>query len=895
MKFNQVLINCRWKKSIVLMFNLVLCGVFFASCINAKEISPTSQTKIIKKSAKKNTDEITLSAPKRFYKFSTKYWVPNGIDKVYRIVNQFHGQAITAFGDKTPVHTQQFRSDWDYLQDFIIEKTDEEGVYYIANYDYKHKIHYLTTDDVLEPLKPVEIEEIKIFTSEDGKQVDLAKKAEITMSEPYNDSFKAKNAVDGNLGTLAVTKIEKDPWMLFNLQKSVNISEIKMDIRDWSSFSMRDALVSILDKDKKTVWSTRLVGSRVIQDLDLKDKNIVGQYVKIEQAISKNHPPYVASTFGKEGKGKLWRIELVNKIGLYKITSVKTGLALQAPITPGPDLRSESHVPIQLVKYDPKDISMQWFIEPVRNAPMDCLAASQIGWTPNARKTAVLVRTKKLKENPVFYVTKNLKDNTATLVKKGKAQFVDSRFTLFYYKIDLTDINKPGDYYLDCDGDRVVLHISEDAYINIRHRGGSDTVHLYDVINDFVNHWGRIDNWCKMGADSLIIPYWQLQNPTNGALTVKQPKERIPDKFIGGWDHTDRAFSAFQPSALLLQNLVLTLNENNQKNLEQSLVNEIKYGTEYFLKTQSKDGTWPLHTYIANVYTGTVASVGLSLTLASEALSKYDKPLADKAMAAAKKAWKWVEANPDKWVPSPVTYRHGHAEERVMFAIEQFLATGDESCKKVADEMILSSKIDHRGAWVKSAGSFKGQTTDCSRTYGVLMTFMRYYPKADAKVKAVIDKEIDVYYNRINSIGLVGVFGVYEAGYSGYGYNSAWLSNACLLYKIFIFKKRDKKYIKGYRIAEDIMNYFFGCNEFATSMVFGFGDIFAVPGWMRPYERGSIMPGLAAKLKNGQWPEPRELTTCYQGYGNSESEADAGVRLVYAMILRNKLKDVPAK
>jgi hypothetical protein len=858
----------------------------------------TQSKNIVNNKQIKIKNGITIPAPKRSYQFGGKYWIPNGIDKVYRIINNYHGQALTAFGDHTPVHTQQFRSDWFYLHDYIFEKTDTEGVYYIANYDYQNKIHYLSTDNVLEQIRPVELTEIKVYASKNinDKPVLLTSKdITVTMTEPYNDSMKGKNALDGNLGTLAVTKIEPNTWILFNLQKSNYISEIEIDLRDWSSFSMRNALVSILDANKKTVWSTRLVGSRTVHDLNFKNKKILGQYIKLEQAQPKNHPPYLSSTFEKNEKGKLWRIELVDKIGLYKIISVKNGLAIQAPVTNGPDLRSESHVPVQLVPYKENDPSMQWFIEPVRNKEMDCLAASQIGWTPKATKNAILVRTKKLKSDPEFFVTKSKKDNSCVLIKKGKAKFVDTRFKLFYYKIDVTDINQPGDYNLDCDGDRIILHIDENAYLNIRHRGGSDTIHLNNVITGFVKHWGRLDNWCKMGADSFNVPYWQLQDPKTGKLSLKLPKKRIPAKFIGGWDHTDRAYSALQPSAAMLQNLVLTFFENNQKKLNKPLINEIKYGTEYFIKTQSQDGTWPLHTYIANVYTGTVASVGLSLTLASQALKQYDKNLSDKAMQAAKKAWKWVEENPDKWVPSPVTYRHGHSEERVMFAIEQYLATGDENCKKIADEMILNSKIDYRGAWIKSVGSFKGQTTDSSRTYALLLTFMRYYPKANDKVKAIINKEIDTYYQKITTIGLVGVFGIYEGGYSGYGYNSAWLSNACLLYKTFIFKNKDKKYIKGYSIAENVMNYLFGNNEYATSMVFGFGDIFAVPGWMRPYEIGSVMPGLAAKLKNGQWLEPKELTTSFQGYGNSESEADVGVRLVYSMLLRNKLKDTEVK
>jgi hypothetical protein len=337
---------------------------------------------------------------------------------------------------------------------------------------------------------------------------------------------------------------------------------------------------------------------------------------------------------------------------------------------------------------------------------------------------------------------------------------------------------------------------------------------------------------------------------------------------------------------------VLTNQDNNLKSLKKPLINEIKYGADYFVNTQSKDGSWPLHTNIKNVFTGTVAAIGMSLAASAEPLKKDYPKLSEKCIQAALKAWNFVEKNPDKWVKGIITYRHGRAEEKVMLAVELYLATGDEKFKIAADDMILNSEIKQNGVWGKSgAGFFTSQAVNDSRTADVLFTFMRYYPKASDKVKNQINKEIETFYQLLaNGQDIVGAFGMYEKGYGGYGSNSAFLSKALFFYKNLLFHHFSTDYSKGYIQAERIMNWIFGCNEFGTSMAYGFGDVFSVPGWLRGYEIGSVQPGIAAVIKDGKFVNPPQLT-CNSGYGNMESEAAIGVKLVHAMILRNKLKN----
>jgi hypothetical protein len=104
-----------------------------------------------------------------------------------------------------------------------------------------------------------------------------------------------------------------------------------------------------------------------------------------------------------------------------------------------------------------------------------------------------------------------------------------------------------------------------------------------------------------------------------------------------------------------------------------------------------------------------------------------------------------------------------------------------------------------------------------------------------------------------------------------------------------IYQINPKKYQTGFYIAEHVMDWIFGVNPFATSLVYGFGDRFLSESWARPYVKGSILPGLAAIHKNRKKVKPLALTPSLQAYGNGESETSLGIVMMQALILRQKL------
>ena len=844
---------------------------------------------------------ITLPQPARWVRCPAgKWWTPNGVDEVYRIENGFHGQALTGTENLTPVYTQQFQTTWPRFQRFSMEALGN-GRYRIYMVAASGEKLYLATKGGKPRRGVLEVQEVEVYGKRPGSQTEelLTREAKVALSSQYG-GYKPEFAIDGKADTFAHTQEEVHPWIEVRLPEASTISRINLRVRRWFCWRLRGAVVKILDADGREVWRTRLVGSRALYRIDLPHP-VVGQVIRIEHDFGSENARYVYATPGAGGPDKIWTIEKVAPEGFYKIVHAPDGLCLQAPKTPGPDMRVESHVPVRLTKWAEDDRTLLWTIEPVRDGEIDCLAISQIGWTPQAPKFAMLVRRKKLAAEPVWVVTEPAGQGKRRVVMAGRAQYRGEAFTLHCYYIDLSRLQREGDFWLDCDGDRVAVHIAEDAYVRARHRCGTDVTYLREILDPnigFVGHWAHLDNWCP-GAAAFDEPYWMVKDYKTGQTKFLEPRRRIDDKYVAGWDHTDRQWNALQPSASLLRHLVFAWEISidpefgRDAKLTDAILREIIYGARYFIETQNPDGSWPVHTNIANKFTGTVAAVAGALAAAVPAVKTKDPLLAEAMLSAAKRGWAWVRANPDKWVPVPVSYRHGRAEEEMMLGVELGLVAGRKDCLRRAYDMVLAARIDPRnGAWVKQQGAFAGQAIDDRGTAQALITLMRHYSRVPEDVKAAIRRQVASYYAYLTRPQFLGrVWRVYEGQIGGYGPNSTWVRRACFLYRAFRFGGH--KYAEGYLLAERLMDWVLGANPYATSCVFGFGDVFAVPGYLRAYEIGSLVPGLAVLHKNGAPVQPPRLTTCQQGYGNMESEAEAGVVFMEAMMLRHVLRDNP--
>ncbi len=828
-----------------------------------------------------------------------KIWAPNGVDTIYRIENRFNGLALTSRAGRVgdPTYVQQFHSVEHALQRFTFEDAGD-GYYYIRN-QLPEPCYLEQPDPTRRRTTVITLAEVEAFgIKSDGKQeVVVSEHATARHNSGYSgDAYPAANALDGNLTNFSHTGGGPDDWWEMDLKKTFTLTRLVIHNRPYYTAPLRGCTVRFLDENRVSVWSSVLDTVKTDYVFDL--KNIKGRYVRVglEESTDAAAKENVLCSPGKEGNGKKWRIELVHADGFYKIVNKRSGKALRAVPGDFPFARLAAGQPVRQAEYEDGDVFMQWNIEPVRDQNIECLSATQIGWTPKAPKYAVLTRNSPLATAPAFTVTKG---DTAILT--GQSLYWGSKWRQHFYVINISSLSEQGDYLLVCDGDAAALHVNETAYTKIRHRGGSDTTVLSDVVDGkgFVGHWGRIDTWWT--PEVMAEPYWrELDWDVNDKSTcertkIHEPKKRIAKKYFGGWDHTDLYGSSLKCSAMLLRELVFAYRDNLVKSENRALINEMIYGARYFVSTQNEDGSWPYKTNVITPLAGGVASITGALAIAYEPIKTVDPALAAQMLAAARKGWQWVEANPDKWLPFKVDYRHGHYEERLIASLGLYLATKDVAYRQVAHAMILNAVDDAAQGFVLAPKP----EDPCEAKRSVvgiasLRLMLQYYDQAPAKVK----ERIRVMAHRLYCVTMSDharstPFGGLEGSNGGYGSGVAWVRRAAFLYTMY--QKFGEEYGAGYLVAERVMDWTFGCNPYATSLVFGCGDVFAVYGWVRGYEKGSLLPGLAINFDKNGMVVPIQLTATQQGYGNAESEAGAGVAFIHAMALREVLKDHPPK
>ncbi len=824
-------------------------------------------------------------------------WAPNGIDSIYRIENRFNGLAITSHPGRVgdPVHVRQFHSTQHELQRFTFEVAGD-GYYYIRN-QLKEPGYLEQPDPTRLRTTVITLAEVKAFGRKDQAQqeVMVSDKATASHNHGFNgDAYPAASALDGDLSNFSHTGGGADDWWEMDLGETFALTRLEIYNRDYYTGPLKGCTVRVFDEQRKSLWSSLLSEAEKKYIFDL--GNIRGRYVRVglEQVSGPGAEENILTSPGNEGDGKKWRVELVHPHGFYKIVNKNTGKALRALPGVFPHARLAAGQPVRQANYQDDDPFMHWNIEPVRDHKVDCLGVSQIGWSPQAFKFAVLTRSTPLVDAPDFNVTAG-----SRTVLSGKAIYWGSKWTQHFYVINLSALNRVGDYLLVCDGDAADLHVSDSAYSHIRHRGGSDTTVFSDIVDGkgFVGHWGRIDNWWS--PEVMDEPYWleldlDVNDKNTGERTkVHDPRQRIAKEYFAGWDHTDLYGSSQKCSAMVLRELAFAWQDNPLPSHNRALVNEMIYGAEYFVRIQNQDGSWPYKTNVITKLTGGVAAVSSALAVAYQPVKTVDPALANRMLAAAERGWEWVESNPDKWYPFNVNYRHGHYEERLTASLALYLVTNKDVYRNAAHEMILAAKKDgSNGFLIKPEDASRCNAMGSHVGDDCLRVMLQYHDQAPADLKQVIRNMADDLYMRfMDDHSRSSPFGGLEGSTGGYGSGVAAVRRAAYLYTMY--QKFGDAYGAGYLVAERVMDWSFGCNPFATSTVFGCGDVFAIDGWARGYEKGSLLPGLAVRFDGKGMVTPIELTATLQGYGNAESEAGAGVAFIHVMALRHALRENP--
>ncbi len=301
----------------------------------------------------------------------------------------------------------------------------------------------------------------------------------------------------------------------------------------------------------------------------------------------------------------------------------------------------------------------------------------------------------------------------------------------------------------------------------------------------------------KSVAD-LLYAYEAMENPENDAIGIPESGNGVPD-----------------------------------------LLDEVRYELEWMLKMQAEDGGVYHKVSCANfcgyimpeketgqlivtpVSTTATADFCASMALAYEFYCDIDKTFADTCLAAAERAWAFLEANPKLIFKNPADITTGSYEdgsdkdERYWAAAQMYRATGDEKYLSALEIMAVKTGLDW--STVGDYGSIAILTMEG------------------------IDKESQVYKKAYNSIVNQAEHYATAASANAYGTSNSsfhWgsnmaVSNCGVILGLAYDLTGDEKYLTA---AESNLHYLLGVNPVGTCFVTGYGTV--AP--QNPHHRPSI-------------------------------------------------------
>jgi Glycosyl hydrolase family 9 len=510
------------------------------------------------------------------------------------------------------------------------------------------------------------------------------------------------------------------------------------------------------------------------------------------------------------------------------------------------------------------------------------LALPQTGWACQAQKVFALATDN-------YIITPDYKIYSAgKLVESGKMVYMGKYWNLFQYTADISTLTKEGIYHL------IVTNYAEDSFIisnfifkRMKNLSG------YATIPDMVNtlwHFQRCSPEKCNTTEWNFTGYYKHVNDSGLPLyeVTGNTKNLVPGyskELYGGWHDAVSTDKECPNIAISVINMCHALEKLTDTSDRKALLDEMVWGLAYLLKIQSDDGSfpadiWPYFNWESpalprhveiNKATGIVARCTAAFAVASIVLRDVDTDLSNKSLEAARKAWGWIEQNPDHFefenLPS---WRTGSAGTVLGAAVELARATGEQKYFNFADSTIAVGTFYYQGYWAKDTSlpgpkTFNGQLTNPwtahsdEVSYGQApIALARYYNTTrDASIKSRIKALCQKYVNIVKS-NSNNPYSICESHFvSWWGFlNTLSDLSECLL-QIGI-ELNDNVAIS---LALKHYEWITGFNPLGESFIIGFGKPgFPVQICERTPENtvGGLMPGMI--LLNG------ELSTYYGPY-----------------------------
>lgn len=455
------------------------------------------------------------------------------------------------------------------------------------------------------------------------------------------------------------------------------------------------------------------------------------------------------------------------------------------------------------------------------------IMTNQVGYLPEAEKIAVL------RGETIGKTFDVVNSATEEVVYSGEVygEVKNTTADETDWFADFTKVTEPGKYYIVSGEEKSFeFSIGEDVYKNLL----DESVYMFylqrcgcEVVDDNAGH--------KACHDSLA--------------TVYGTDEKID--VTGGWHDAGDYGRYIVPAAKSVADLLIAYDTNpalfgddtgipESGNGVADILDEVRFELEWMLKMQNKETGGVYHKvscenfpgyvmpegekdalFVTPVSTTATADFCASMAMAYEWYLDIDKDFAEKCLAAAESAWKFLESNPDFIFKNPkeiVTGEYGDKsdrDERYWAAAQMYRATGDSKYAEALAAMPVKTGM----GWADMGdyASYAYLTMDSS--------------KQDEAIKAKMAESVLEQTALLAKNSQGAPYGETLSKYF-WGCNMDVANHAMMLY---LADKLDSSVDYKKEVSSQL-NYLLGKNPLATCFVTGFGTVSP----QNPHHRPSI-------------------------------------------------------
>lgn len=461
------------------------------------------------------------------------------------------------------------------------------------------------------------------------------------------------------------------------------------------------------------------------------------------------------------------------------------------------------------------------------------IMTNQVGYKPDSNKTAVFRNITGETEFSVVNADTGKTVYTGELESKGYNGIADEN----NWTGDFSAVTETGKYYITCGGldNSYTFEIGDKVYTNLL----DDTVRMLYLQR------------CGIEVEDETFGHKACHDTP---ATVYGTEETID--VSGGWHDAGDYGRYVVPAAKAVADLLYAYKATpsmysdnigipESGNGTPDVLDEARFEIEWMLKMQNKNTGGVYHKVTCDTFPGYVmpeeetkplivmpetttstADFAASMALAYEVYKDIDADFANTCLEAAKKAYEWAKANPDK----------------LYLANPDDITTGTYEDKNATDEIYWASAQLYR------ATGDTGYLTGISSATGLDWSTVGDYGNIAIVTMDGVDKESDIYKDACSAIIKQADKFVSVSGNTAYGVSQSrlnWGSNMTIANSGIILALAhqltgESKYIEN---AQGQLNYLLGVNPVGECFVTGYGTVSPE----NPHHRPSMAKNTAMK------------------------------------------------